>query len=129
MDNYTTAETALKLKEKGFPHPEPKFGQMWKSAFTGYDSVVCNRTDTNGLKMLAPVHLIDWSHNFSAEPILGNAENIVLPTATDILKELGKDYNLSFFEGLFYCVHDNLMGEAYAHENPAEACAIAFMDK
>ena len=40
-----------------------------------------------------------------------------------------KDYNLSFFEGLFYCVHDNLIGDVYSHENPAEACALAYMDK
>jgi len=29
MKNYVTFETAQRLKEAGFPQPEPEFGQVW----------------------------------------------------------------------------------------------------
>ena len=103
MDNYTTAETAWKLKEKGFPQPAMNDDQIW------YDTIGVSFKSNK----FSNLNLKHWAY---------------APTPADILKELGKDYNLSFFEGLFYCVWDNLMGEAYSNENPAEACALAFMD-
>lgn len=104
MDNYTTAETSAKLKEKGFPQPAMNDDQIW------YDTIGVSFKSNK----FSNLNLKHWAY---------------AATPADILKELGKDYNLSFFEGLFYCVHDTLMGGAYSHENPAEACALAFMDK
>ncbi len=110
MDNYTTFETSVKLQGKGFPQPDFKFGQLW------YET---ERQD----------FAIVGTAKFELFKQHRNGSLVFAPTPADILKELGKDYNLSFFEGLFYCVHDNLMGEAYSHENPSESCALAFMDK
>lgn len=110
MDNYITFETSLKLLENNFPQPDFRFGQVWYE--TGRkDVAIVGTANFELFKQHRQGQLV-----FAARP-------------DDILKELGKDYNLSFFEGLFYCIYDTLMGEAYSHENPAEACALAYLNK
>jgi len=125
MDNVTLS-TAQRLTAANFPIPPMKSGQMWycvgdeDKKLTGVE--LCCFFEDNGnsffvsLETGVVVFLKDVFFKYYAA------------TPADILKELGKDYNLSFFEGLFYCVHDTLMGGAYSHENPAEACALAYLD-
>jgi len=127
MDNYTTAETAWKLKEKGFPQPEPQKGQIWHGKEGAYQVMAFQGENSFVNESTVYCHRVGSTQVFDM-PLNLFKKFVYAPTPADILKELGKDYNLSFFEGLFYCVHDNLMGEAYSHENPAEACALAYMD-
>ena len=124
MDNVTTFETGLELKTRGFPQPDFQIGQIWWIyTLSGQKSITI--TQVSGTCVNACANNGDeYDESDIAEYAL-----VFTPTPADILKELGKDYNLSFFEGLFYCVHDNLIGDVYSHENPAEACALAYLDK
>lgn len=124
MDNVTTFETSLLLQENGFPQPKMQVGQIWwLYTLSGQKPIIV--TEVIGDCLVA----VDLHGNDYDESDLAERVYVFSPTSTDILRELGKDYNLSFFKGLFYCIYDNLMGEAYSHENPAEACALAYLDK
>jgi len=107
MDNHTTAKTAWKLKEKGFPQPKPDRGQIWY--------------DTDGVPF--------ESNEFSKLDLRYFA---FAPNPTDIMAELTPDYFLMRdfpVKGIIYwqCKAKNYQSEK--HKNPAEACALAFMDK
>ena len=100
MNNYTTAKTAWKLKEKGFPQPPTDRGQIW--------------FDTDGTPF--------ESNEFSKLDLRHFA---FAPTPCDILREVDR-YILSYYAGNFQC---ETFGKIYIHENPAEACALAYLDK
>lgn len=94
------------LKLLGFPQPEFAIGQFWYSAYLGYLSVACFRQFTNtGQPALAPLALSDYSHNFDAGPILGEGENVYVPSACEILQELEGNYVIGYQKGYgFYCI-------------------------
>jgi len=101
MDNYTTAETAWKLKEKGFPQPDMNDDQIW------YDKIGVPLKSNK----FSNLNLRHWAY---------------APTPADILKELGISFSLSCSGSIFYC---EAFGKEHTHENPAEACALAYLDK
>lgn len=138
MENYVTPETAKKMKEAGFPQPEPRPGQMWFSAFHEIPSIVSHRTDRVGEFMLAPISRVDWSHIFFAGPIIGNAENIFMPTVADILRELPNKVLFWRNDDLFVCgvqmVDDGdyyaiRFNEVYKNVNPAESVAEVWLNR
>lgn len=115
--NFVSYETAVRLKEAGFPQPEPRFFQAWYNP--AGDSV----------------HKIP----FIIEPAFRrmiDEYSIFAPTAEDILRELPDfamyygEYFDSWESGFF--VFDTLRRrpDQYPthHENPAEACALAWIE-
>ena len=69
---------------------------------------------------------VDFSHKFGAK-VLSTEDDIFMPTATDILRELGEDVTLSYGHGYWLC--GIFCGEDFTHENPAEAAALAWLSK
>jgi hypothetical protein len=112
-------ETAVKLKEAGFLQPLAFAGHFWygkKSA--GIDSEagsLCVLIGTDrGEMRFRPVDGIENENNRFF---------VFAPTATDILQELDR-YILSCYAGNFQC---ETFARTCAHENPAEACALAWL--
>lgn len=93
MSNYTTFETAKRLKDARFPQPEPEVGQVW----------YFQRYLQGTARHWAPLIRVGVSKPFWMPMDGGNLEgdlkNLVFaPTAADILRQLpGAD--LSFSEG------------------------------
>ena len=106
MNNHATPETAWKLKNSGFPQPETNRHQIW------YD------TDK------VPFEATEFSN-------LDSRYFAYAPTATDILKELGHEYSIRFYLKKFEArrIVSGRIINRYLHENPAEACALAYLDK
>lgn len=82
--NHVTYETAVRLKEAGFPQPAPEAGQFWygkKSAGQSVKGSLCVLIGTpTGALSFSPIDgLKNSDNNFF----------VFAPTATDILKELG----------------------------------------
>ena len=105
MDNYTTAETAWKLKEKGFPQPSMNDDQIW------YDKIGVPFKSNK----FSNLNLKHWAY---------------APTPADIMAELTPDYFLMRdfpVKGIIYwqCKSKNYQSEK--HINPAEACALAYL--
>jgi len=105
-------ETAKRLKEAGFPQPEKlTHGQFYYSEHG---------------------HLFRYTHGPQYE------NTFFAPSATDILKELGRRFILGYEKNGWWCektqhvyeVADGMQVTAsYNHENPAEACAAAWLAK
>ena len=109
MDNHTTFETAWKLKEKGFPQPSMNDDQIW------YDKIGVPFKSNK----FSNLNLKHWAY---------------APTPADIMAELTPDYFLMRdfpVKGVIYwqCKSEAKNYQTEKHENPAEACALAFMDK
>lgn len=110
-------ETAKRLKDAGFPQPEFRTGQFWFHGGTGglyfgqyvYDDLALKLIQVGG-------H--DW-FEWDREKV----DNIVFaPTATDILRQLGGLFDLSFDCGEFWCRDEKDF-------NPAEAAAAAWLEE
>ena len=124
-----TNNTAEKLKSAGFQQPEPERGQFWwyKDDYMGdeYEVLVLNVG-------LAGVHFDSnyGSDTLSAEEFSGLT---YMPTATDILREVGPAYIFfhMVYEGKsrFYCNRVGVDADSWSHENPAKACALAWLEK
>jgi len=107
--NVVSFETAKRLKEAGFPQPEKYYtkGEWF------YLSRVC----------LLCAHDIEDRVTSS---------NCLAPSATDILKELGKSFHLYYNEkSNGWACWEQSMSSANDrfHDNPAEACAAAWLAK
>ena len=128
MQHFVSQNTAIALREAGFPQPEPEFGQIFFSAcYTGpfvYLRKGCG--DILELKSLRGVET--WEKS-------GSSDLLFAPTATDILKELGERYVLWYDNSprvlKWYCVKVattiNQTIDPYMHEKPAEAAAAAWL--
>lgn len=110
--SHVTFETAKRLEAAGFPQPEKLRGGFWYNP-DGVDTVFT----------------FDIRHG--AAPTMWRYFS---PPATDILKELGRDYNLSFMEGFWYCQYSSGDFPPFAkepsvwkHESPAECAAMAWL--
>lgn len=106
--NFVSYETAVRLKEAGFPQPEPRFFQAWYNP--AGDSV--------------------YKIPFIIEPAfrrLIDEYSIFAPTADDILRNLPhpEDYKASFDGVLWHIQH--YTGYSTYHENFAEAAALMFL--
>lgn len=101
--NYVTYETAVLLKEVGFPQPEPEFGQVWFSA--DRSPFVVGGFDT-------PRFYDDL---------------VFAPTATDIMRAL-PGLSMRFHSHLKEWQTRYKKNETRrAHKEPAEACALAWL--
>ena len=105
--NFVTYETALRLKEAGFPQPEKERLQIWYND-KGVPSIILNI--------------------FLARPDLC----VFAPTADDILRELGENYTLCYSMSdngkEWFCDNTKHEYEIHSDENPAEACALAWFE-
>ena len=134
MDNYTTFETSVKLKEKGFPQPEPVKCQVWHGKEGAYQVMTVQVEDFGIHESTVYCHRVGSTQVFDMSLNLFK-KFIYAPTPADILKELGPPYSLTRDtsaknEKIWLCLHEKDEGFGwYHHENPAEACALAFMDK
>jgi len=126
MKNVVTPETARKLKEKGFPQPEPEFGQVW---YDEYDQpVIMGECDSI-------TGLVRGLNNGVLYG--GKASELIdfAPTATDILRQLALAKPDSAFRNyLEFDALSNLYCATYemeetCNENPAEAAALAWLEK
>jgi len=106
--NVVTFETAKRLKEAGFP--QPKFYNSWQYYYT-----------ISGL-LIVPG---------GGSPAL--VSETLAPSSTDILKKLGGICELSFRNTLSQWqvswVQNQFNTEYFNHDNPAEACAAAWLAK
>jgi len=120
MKNVVTPETARKLKEAGFKQPSYSMCQIWY--------------DPNGMKWIRmmPSYWTNPENGFTVD----NA-NFKLaafaPTATDILQYLSGD-SMAYVEEdkeWFVFVECAETGDlsGRTHENPAEAAALAWLEK
>ena len=126
MNNVTTFETSQRLKAAGFPQPVPEFGQVWyahDAAFFNYDFQQAVVTGT--YKSTVHHTFINGAvRNCEAEIFL---EFFFAPTATDIWRELGVDYNTKFMHGYFFVgtfdIYIGVNNYDAKHKNHAEALA------
>ena len=108
MKNVTTHETSAALKAAGFPQREPETGQFW------YDDsgvLVC----------------IGFSYDPGGSIARFKQTFAFAPTAADILRELfGK---LQFSHTASKWIYKSTRtGKFWASDNPAEACALAWLE-
>ena len=133
MNDVISFETARRLKEAGFPQPEPKFGQAWYSA---------ERVGVVSKTLSTPEGMWAWLFAPDGSWAFGRAENGVYfaPTATDILHEIHLFFPASAGGSYYWMMispRQNLWEVAvkigsvrdvasFSHQNPAEAAALAY---
>ena len=117
MKDIVTAKTAQALKDAGFKQPPYGMCQIWY--------------DPNGMKWIRmmPSYWTNPENGFTVD----NA-NFKLaafaPTATDILRELGQDYHIGILNHVFVAgLHQFGQSDLQFNENPAEAAALAWLEK
>lgn len=125
MKNIVTFETAQRLKEAGFPQPEPERGQVWYND-TGANYLITNTGGVGVYYACGPVLYTDRS--LSADSC------VFAPTATDILFYLSSDYEIyrSAVRDLFAAVYKDESGEVKLssyNSNPAEAAAALWLER
>lgn len=109
MSYFVSTETAIRLRDAGFPEPEFQFGQLWETE-NGRDSAFVG---TLSFHLLKQYHL---------------KEIVFRPTATDILAELGSTYKLGLaLDGLWWCNNEGDFSKNEWLGNPAEAAALAWL--
>ncbi len=117
--NYVTNETARRLKSAGFPQPESDIFQVWYTRTQTIIQVVHFDNEQN-----APVVYSCGSAYYERRPF----ENLVYaPTATDILRELDENHFLTTLLDGRFCVALFVGSGDSIHNNPAEACAAAWL--
>ena len=133
--NYVSYETAVRLKEAGFPQPEPAVGQSWFDMY-GKQFVLLRKDQT-----------LTWRFDFAYFLSATKFSDVKLPrgivfapTAEDILRELKRlvgehievqmetyenEFVVRLFEDLPFGNFDTILE---TNENPAEAAAQAFLN-
>lgn len=127
MKDVVDFETALRLKEAGFPQPSLEVGQFWY--MEGFDmpriAIVGSWTTADHRPVYRYIDANTW--DFPDEKTA-----VFAPTATDILRELpGLDFELVYSEGNEdFAVHQTLDGDiinSWNDENPAELMAKPYL--
>jgi hypothetical protein len=114
-------ETAVKLRDAGFRQPEPSQGQIW---WRGKDWFVLISYNCEG-----SIGFYNDGISGSIEALGENPFAAFAPTAIDILQELGYNFSLSCLsDGTWFCDNQEDKTDAWQHENPAEACALAWLE-
>jgi len=116
MQNHATYETSVRLKEAGFPQPEPEAGQFWYNTMFKQDiGVVVGDAlyFVNGTGFTIPS---EHSKNYM----------VFAPTSADILRELPVGFCIVNF-GKFGFGAEFEKHEYIRDQNPAEAAAQAFI--
>ena len=124
MNDVVGFGTAKRLKKAGFPQPEKRIGQIWygdrlNGAFRNYCPFFIGKM-LNSYRCLDGQRILLENHIFAS-------------TATDILKELGRSWNLFFDSSTsrpraWICFSDGMQDpNMFQDANPAEACAAAWL--
>lgn len=125
MQNHVTPGTARRLRDAGFPQPEFATGQIWYNQFGSATFIGRKDCDNHGNTTFFCTSLLT-GRTEEMRPIKEDA--IFDPTATDILKDLGLGYGLYVSEsGNAFVCRD--LSTIWTDENPAEACAKAWLDR
>lgn len=127
MKNNTTFETASALKQAGFPQPEPEPGQVWYDGTKTPCIVLETETDEFG-----DVFVNFWSGYERGCLVSIFLEKMIFAHGpADILRELGCHYELSFGDDFKWWASKDFGARSeknYIHDNPAEACALAWLE-
>lgn len=128
MKDIVTLETAVRLKEAGFPQPQPGAGQWWHNPDFGLFVV--------GIKWFADNREYRIFYPGTGKSVL-KSEAMFLkcafaPTATDILRELRDGSNIGIMGKRFLCYspdfeHGIDHPGTPINDNPAEAVAEAWL--
>jgi hypothetical protein len=112
-------ETAKKLKEAGFPQPEPAFGQVWyKSA--GSPIIVTSGWEA-GFAFVGPRSAMTQTTYMKR---FQEQNGVFAPTATDILRHIHLNELIYYDDELGFALGGGI-GD-FDH-NPAEVCAEAYI--
>ena len=128
MKDIVSYETAVRLKEAGFPQPQPGAGQWWHNPDFGLFVV--------GIKWFADNREYRIFYPGTGKSVL-KSEAMFLkcafaPTATDILRELRDGSNIGIMGKRFLCYspdfeHGIDHPGTPINDNPAEAVAEAWL--
>ncbi len=131
MNDRCTPATARRLKELGFEQPVPASGQVW---YLDDEAAIVLAVHSNG------VSYCRGNCNYFERTDIFLSLFVYAPTAPDILRELGSGFALTIHPeaigGNCFCMQ--FMTAAittvrvhaeWQHENPAEACAEAWVAK
>lgn len=117
-------ETAKRLKQAGFPQPEPAFGQVWYELHVSRYVISSTNNGISG----------GWEdgETFEDAPFSSMNADIFAPTATDILKELWFRFELTYAaHGKFFIKEWKDLIDKPAiiqqSDDPAEAAALAWL--
>ena len=122
MKDITTFETAVRLKEAGFPQPTPQPGQFWYDGDKELYVIYCDESPY--------IHAVFIGDDHAGFCEKQNEYDVLAPTATDILREM---------PGFCICYLDNGNSEGWTTLNyykeyctfnaksPAEAAAEAWI--
>jgi len=138
--NILSFQTAVRLKEAGFPQPTPAPGQFWYAKKPSGGTDLFLMVEGNAGRVFG---VLQGKHDpFDCREISSNLYSnwrqwlIFAPTATDILEQLGNRYVMWFDESpkvQKWCVaragdsvHDT--GTPFLHDNPHEAAAAAWLE-
>lgn len=121
MNDRATFETAHRLKAAGFPQPKPAPGQVWISQ--KYNTNI----DEYGIIIAGKITFESGEWNNLS--VVKKGIYTYAPTATDILRELGLEYDLCYddFHEMWICYSNCHRLRVTQTLNPAEACAIAWI--
>lgn len=125
MTDYVTPQTATRLKQAGFKQPVPAPGQVWLMG--DYIVFVCLVETVASHTVYYYVRIGEAYAGFTS---IVTDFHTYLPTAPDILRELGYEYTLHH-EDIYFCIYepDGPELKIYENPNPAEACAEAWEAK
>ena len=127
MKNVVTFETAKRLKEAGFPQPEPGLGQFWYNGDSTDLGVLCNCISANWKFTYSSVgEKYDGTDGNYTDDMLGC---IFAPSATDILPDL-ICHDLGYYndgDKEIWILFGLNMEEIAQNDNPAEAAAAAWL--
>jgi len=127
MNNYTTPQTSARLKAAGFPQPAPEVGQVWLEIGTNLLYIILHISDNGEFECS---YFGFPGSRFVNEQF--DTRDTFAPTATDILRELGGEFNISYVCDTYLIIKDGIFAikppETIAsHTNPAEAAALAWL--
>lgn len=132
MSNIISFETAVKLKEAGFPQPVPQVGQVWYGLIRGYSEI----------NMIVSVKdkdiFIDIHGNHHLQEAFDKFGTYA-PTVGDLLKEL-PDWELSYAPAILCSIvpsinpfvisnydYDDMEKRSFSGDSAVDACAIAYL--
>lgn len=129
MNNVTTFETAQRLKAAGFPQPEIKVGQFWYNP--DRELAAITHIQPVGFVFIGSLREV-WSITQDAESDAAFNSYFYAPTTTDILRELGHEWDIGYtkqnsdFPNTWMVLHE-YKSIHFTHTNPAEAAALAYL--
>ena len=128
MQDFVSRQTAIALREAGFPQPEPESGQTFFLTHHDGPYIYMRKGCGDTLDLRSPRGFWAWKKPESSDLFFA-------PSAIDILKELGERYVLWYDNSprvLKWCCAKmaNTIDETthpFMHQNPAEAAAKAWL--